>query len=414
MSPQFDIVVWGATGFTGQLVSKYIFEHYPDLSWAVAGRSESKLQKVVESLKSIERKGRRDLPEILIGNANDSVSVEDVVSQAKVVISCVGPYANYGEPVVAACVKHGANYVDITGESQFVQEMIDKYHEKAKAKGIKIISQCGFDSIPSDLGTYFLSKHVKKESKSGLWLVRAFVDASGAVSGGTIESAFGIVTQSLDDLKRLFLNPNYLYAKSERGGTENFTILDAPQFLPWFETDQWFGSAFNPLGWPNTLIVRRSNRFFKDTKEGAYGKEFHYQERLKTKFLGLIESFFIFFFFMFFGLLLSVKSLRNTIRSLLPAPGQGPSEKVMNNGYFKVLLVGHTENGKTVKARVSLANHDPGYKGTALMLAESGLCLALDTDKLGKESGCLTPAFAMGETLITRLMKAGLKFEILK
>ena len=402
-SREFDIIVWGATGFTGKLVAKYLHERqrHTGASWAIAGRSESKLQAIKDEL------GLGEQVPILLADSHDRASLDALVKRAKVICTTVGPYALYGSELVAACVEHGTDYCDLTGEVHWVRRMIDAHHERAQQTGARVVHFCGFDSIPSDLGTLMLQRaaleqHGRPCSRVTYYMMRA----SGGFSGGTIASMVNSVELFArePELRRIVGDPYALNPPSARKGPDGKDAL-SPAY------DQTLGAWTGPfvMAPVNTRVVRRSNALLDD----LYGRDFRYQEVTRTgsgpsgalkagAFTGGLTAFFA---------ALSVPALRSLlVRHVLPKPGQGPSPEAIERGFFEVLLIGQLPGGATMRARVG-ASKDPGYGATAIMLSEAALGLALDKP-LSRRGGVLTPASALGMPLVDRLRRAGMTFTL--
>ncbi len=382
-------------------MKKYGVGETSQIRWAIAGRNRKKLQKVRSDLK-IQNKD--ELP-ILNGNSFDIESLKLITNETSVILSTVGPYLKYGITLVESCVMTKTHYCDLTGEIPFIHKSIEKLHDSAVAAKVKIVHSCGFDSIPSDLGVFMLQNEAIKELGKPLNSVRLYVKKiKGGVSGGTIASMLGLIVKAKDKfIGKILKNPYSLYPKEVPLGPKQPDLKK----IEWDETYQrWIGPFI--MSRFNSAIVRRTNALMKFT----YGKDFIYDEvttypkvpfsRIKAEINRIGLGIIIFCFYFRFPRWI----LKNT---LLPKPGEGPSEKARVNGYFILDLIG-TEKNKNFKVNISCKS-DPGYSGTALMIAESALCLALDMDILPQNHGILTPATAMGKTLIKRLTKAGMKFK---
>ena len=382
----FDVVIYGATGFTGKLVVEYMQEKYgkdEGISWAIAGRSEEKLNSVREELKV-----GSNVPQLLV-DSNDTDSIASMAQQTKCVLTTVGPYQLYGANILQQCVVHGVDYVDLCGEPGWMHEMINEHAEQAKETGARIVFSCGFDSIPFDLGVYFLQKEVIAQHGHPASNVRGRVRAmNGEFSGGTAAS-LGATMASLKEKPELFevlVNPFAL----SNGFTGPEQAQDSkPIYDEKLET--WVAPFFMaPI---NTKNVHRSNALM----DHLYGEDFCYNEmwiqgpgeegKAAAEFVG------------------SMNPLADA-----PAPGEGPSKESRENGNYDVLFCADLNDGSSLHASVS-GDMDPGYGSTSKMIAESALCLVNDCAELG--GGIYTPAPAMGEKLITRLQaNAGLTFKI--
>ena len=382
----FDVVIYGATGFTGKLVVEYMQEKYgkdEGISWGIAGRSEEKLNSVREELKV-----GSNVPQLLV-DSNDTDSIASMVQQTKCVLTTVGPYQLYGANILQQCVVHGVDYVDLCGEPGWMHEMINEHAEQAKETGARIVFSCGFDSIPFDLGVYFLQKEVIAQHGHPASNVRGRVrEMNGEFSGGTAAS-LGATMASLKEKPELFevlVNPFAL----SNGFTGPEQAQDSkPIYDEKLET--WVAPFFMaPI---NTKNVHRSNALM----DHLYGEDFCYNEmwiqgpgeegKTAAEFVG------------------SMNPLADA-----PAPGEGPSKESRENGNYDVLFCADLNDGSSLHASVS-GDMDPGYGSTSKMIAESALCLVNDWAELG--GGIYTPAPAMGEKLITRLQaNAGLTFKI--
>ncbi|UYP20862.1 saccharopine dehydrogenase NADP-binding domain-containing protein [Rhodococcus sp. Z13] len=402
-SRDLDIVVYGATGFVGRLTAAYLAEHLPaGVAVGLAGRTRSKLEKLAAELGVDWRIAEAD--------ADDPASLTALAESTRVVISTVGPYARYGMPLVQACAEAGTDYVDLTGEVLFHRESIDRFDETARRTGARIVHSCGFDSIPSDLGVHALYRAAAADG-TGPLLDTTFVLSAfrGGVSGGTIDS----LRQQLDvvrkdaDARRLAARPYSLSPDPSKepdlGRQSDLVMLDGKAISPELKGR----TAPFVMATYNTRIVRRSNAL----RDWAYGRRFRYREvvgvgssPLSPLFAGLVGA----------GTAALAAGLmfpptRFVLDRLLPKPGEGPSEKVRENGFFIADLYTTTESGARYTARFA-AKGDPGYKATAVMLAESALSLAVGGAELHAGGGVLTPAVAFGDVLTDRLRAAG--FEI--
>ncbi len=408
---EFDIVVWGATGFTGRLVAEYLARTQDThrARWALAGRDRAKLEEVRKGL-AARVPACAELP-LLMADAKDAASLDALVARTRVVCTTVGPYARYGNELVAACVRAGTDYCDLTGEVQWMRRMIDAHHEQARASGARIVHTCGFDSIPSDLGVLMMQEHMRQEYGGHLGSVRLYMGPMrGGASGGTVAS----LLQALDEVaadrsvRRVLLNPHALDPDpTQRGpGERDLTSVRYSE-----ELGQWTGPFF--MASVNTRVVRRSHallgypwgRDFRYSEVASYGRGAKGLARATSMTVGLGG---------FFGAV-QVKPLRKLLESkVLPAPGQGPSAEEREKGFFEATLLGEGKSPRAgrevrLKGRVA-AKGDPGYAATARMLAESALCLAFDG--VEAKGGVLTPASSMGMKLVERLRRAGMTFEV--
>jgi short subunit dehydrogenase-like uncharacterized protein len=406
----FDVVLFGATGFTGKLVARYLAKHAPanGVRWGIAGRSLDKL----ESLRS--ELGLANLP-LYVADSNDTPALEQLASTTHVVATTVGPYAKYGIPLAGACARAGTSYCDLAGEPSFIRPVIDQFHDTAAKTRARIVPASGYDSIPSDLGAYLAWDHARRRHGDGLSWVKLFTGRiKGAASGGTIASMFGVVDAAKQnrDVRRLLLDTHGLDPN--------------PHLAPRdpFEDDQRgvrFDDAIGRWTAPfvmasvNSRIVRRSHALFREgeSKEG-YGPNFRYHEAMSFRAgpQGLLKASAV-----TLGLggaltAAAIPPVRAVLeRFVLPRPGDGPTQHEMDSGHFEMLIVAETESGKRLVGRVA-GTSDPGYGETAKMLSEAAMCLAKDRGQLAERFGVLTPATAMGMRLIERLRAAGMTFDI--
>ncbi|GAA1854409.1 saccharopine dehydrogenase family protein [Actinomadura bangladeshensis] len=383
----YDIVLFGATGFTGALTAEYLAEHAdPGTRWALAGRNEAKLAAVRDRLVKIDP-ACAGLP-LLHADTTDAASIDAIAESARVVITTVGPYVKYGEPLVAACARAGTDYVDITGEPTFVDRMYVKYHREAVRSGARIVHACGFDSIPHDLGAYFTVKQLPE----GVPLhVEGFVRVRGAASGGTLHSAVGI----FGDAAGMICAERERRRMEDRPAGRKVRISRAPA------PKARVGDGWTlPLPTIDPQIVTRSAAALD-----RYGPDFSYGHFVAVKRLPSAAA-----LATGFGALTALAALPPTRRLLLriSSPGDGPSQARRDRNWFSVKFAGEG-GGKRVVTEV--AGGDPGYTETAKMLAESALCLA--HDDLPETSGQVTTAAAMGDALIARLVRAGMTFRVL-
>ena len=380
-----DLLLFGATGFTGALTAEYLAQHGPSgLRWALAGRNMVKLETVRARLAAIDP-ALADL-ELVQVELDDSAALADVVARARVVVTTVGPYQQHGEPLVAACAEAGVDYVDITGEPEFVDRMFVAHHETAERSGARIVHACGFDSIPHDLGAYYT---VRQLGAAGPVRMRGVVRAAGTPSGGTFHSAVGAFARArqmrdaAQQRKRLQPRPE---------GRRSRAVAGRPQ------RDSLLGYWLVPLPTIDPAVVARSGAALE-----AYGPDFTYSHYVGTKTLryaagGALGAGAL-------GVAAQIPPLRNLLLSRVKQ-GEGPDESRRAKSWFTVDFVAEAGE-RTLHTRVS--GSDPGYGETAKMLAESALCLAFDDNP--QTSGSVTTAEAMGDNLIDRLVAAGIRFE---
>ncbi|TQL70459.1 short subunit dehydrogenase-like uncharacterized protein [Nocardioides albertanoniae] len=386
-SRDLDIVLFGATGFTGGLVAGYLAEHAPDgLRWALAGRSPERLAGVRDSL------GSADV-ELIEADVNDSASLATLAARARVVITTVGPYLEFGEPLVKACAEAGADYVDLTGEPEFVDRMFVKYDAVARANGARIVHACGFDSIPHDLGAYFTVRELAARGEITEPLaMKGIVRSNATFSGGTFHSALGQISR-----------PREMAAASrERRALEERPVGRRSRAAkPSLGRERELGYWLLPLPTIDPFIVARSGAALE-----AYGPAFSYSHFAGTKTLkyavgGVVGVSGL-------ALALQVPPLRAKIGERVKQ-GSGPSQGRREKSWFSVDFVGESGD-RRIHTKVS--GGDPGYSETSKMLAESALCLAFDS--LPETAGSVTTAVAMGDALLTRLQAAGMRFEVVE
>ena len=383
-----DVVVFGATGFTGGLTAEYLAAHAPEsTSWALAGRNPAKLEATRARLANINP-ACAEL-DLLQADVDDPPSLRELAESTKVVISTVGPYIRYGEPLVAACAAAGTDYVDLTGEPEFVDEMWLRYHEQAEASGARLVHSCGFDSIPYDLGALFTVQQLPENVPISL---EGYVRVGGSFSGGTYHSAILIMSR-LREGRRV---------ARERRERESRPADRRVKGAPGKPHHSDFGGGWAvPFPTIDPQTVLRSARALD-----RYGPDFSYSHYLVQKQLPVLIG-------MTAGAaaVIALAQLPPTRDLLLKLkdPGEGPSEDQRAKSRFTVRFAARA-NGTRLRNEVS--GGDPGYGETSKMLAESALCLA--HDELPQLSGQLTPAVAMGDKLIARLRDAGIEFKTLE
>ena len=400
----YDLIVYGASGFTGRLVAEHLLGTYGatgEVRWAMAGRSTGELAEVRDLIG-----GPSNLP-LLAADASDPASLKTMAESAKVIISTVGPYQLYGEGLVAACAAAGTDYVDLCGEPAWMAAMINKYGGAAQASGARIVFSCGFDSIPFDLGVFFLEQQARARFGVPATRVRGRVrKMKGTFSGGTAASLLATVEAAAREpairktLSDPFaLTPGFVGA-AQPSGNEVFED---------FATGSWVAPFM--MAMINTKAVHRSNQLLNY----AYGRDFVYDEMMMTgsgpagekraKALARREA--------VQNALIGFAPTRALIRHfVLPKPGQGPSRAARDAGFYDILLIGETCDGRSLRVSV-MGDKDPGYGSTSKMIAESGICLAHDVSHDAVGGGFWTTASAMGEPLVGRLQaKAGLTFTL--
>ena len=402
---ELDVVLFGATSFVGRLCAEYLVRAAPpEARIGLAGRSLARLSDLQASLG-----GRAADWPLLVADTTDQESLTVLAASTRVLATTVGPYRRYGLGVVEACATAGTHYADLNGEVLFMRDAIDRFDALAKESGARVVHSCGFDSIPSDLGVLALHEAVERDGAGQLQDTTLVVRAmKGGPSGGTIASLQGTVddARSSPELARLLADP---YALSPDRDAE--PRLGPEPDLRGVQNDHELGMWVGPfiMGSINTRAVRRSNAL----QDWAYGPRFRYREVMgfgsgpvAALQAGAIAG--------GAGALLaglSIAPARAVLDRVLPSPGEGPSEKQREQGFFRIEIHTRTSDGTRYLCRVG-AQGDPGYKATAVMFGESSLSLALDGDRLPQRAGVLTPATAIGNTLIERLRTAGHTLEV--
>ncbi|MBU8811089.1 saccharopine dehydrogenase family protein [Mycolicibacterium goodii] len=407
---EFDLVLYGATGFAGKLTAQYLANAAGGARIALAGRSADKLQAARATLGG----GAADWP-LVIADADNPSTLSDMAARTRVVVTTVGPYTRYGLPLVAACAAAGTDYADLTGETMFIRDSIDRCHEQAAANGARIVHSCGFDSVPSDLTVYALYRRVVADGAGALvdtdLVLRSF---AGGVSGGTAASMIEVLrTSSTDPGARAAMTDPYTLSpdrarEPELGDQPDVRWRRGAEIAP--ELAGYWTGAF-AMAAPNSRIVRRSNALL----DYAYGRKFAYTEQMSCGRSPVAPV---------AAALLTASNAATLglggrhldkippglLDRVLPKPGTGPSERTRERGHYRVETYTTTTSGRRYVATMAQQG-DPGYKATAVLLGECGLALALDRDKLSDLRGVLTPAAAMGDALLTRLPAAGVVLE---
>lgn len=392
---KYDIVIFGATGFVGQIIYKYLQQNYADLKLAIAGRNHAKLKQIAATFNS----------DCIVADANDPVALKKLAQSTKLVISTVGPYAVYGANMVAACATQGTDYCDLTGEVHFVEKMINRHWQQAAQSGARIIHCCGFDSVPSDIGVFYLQQLARQKYALPCTSVHnRVVYAKGGASGGTVASIINLLRQASGDAKlRHKLNNPYLLASAGQLAPNSASVKQRQHKTANYDAhcQQWTAPFIMEV--INSRIVHRSNAL----QNYPYGKCFRYDEAVLTgksaagRFRALALTAAIYSF----AVAAVVPPTRWLMeQTFLPKSGSGPSEAQQQNGGFKYRMRGFTENNQQQLLEIS-ATGDPGYSATAKMIAQAALCLLKDypRDQLG--GGFWTPASAMGAKYLARLEK---------
>ena len=407
-----DVVVFGATSFVGQILARYLLEKFGldgKLHWAAAGRSLPKLEAMRESL----GKGADKL-HLLQADAGDEASLQKLCRSARVVVSTVGPYALYGEPLVRVCAESGTDYCDLTGEVQWMRRMIHGYEKKAQASGARIVHNCGFDSIPSDLGVHYLQQQARERFGQHCTTVKMRVRTMrGGFSGGTVASVLNVLQEVKANpaLRKELADPYSICPRVDDKGSGKRVRQANVGFA---EYDPDFNAWIAPfvMSAVNTRVVHRTNALLHD----AYGPEFRYDEAVLTGrgLRGRLAATALsagLGAFMVAGSIGTVRSLLE--KHVLPAPGEGPSPDAQLKGGFDLRFLGRTKSGDALRTRVT-GDRDPGYGSTAKMLGQAAACLASDISKIQVAGGFWTPAAIFGDRIVERLQAhAGLTFAVL-
>ena len=390
----FDVVLWGATGFTGRHLVQAFDESAPaGLRWAIGGRDEERLEAL--------RQGLRHEVGIVLGDALDADAMRALAHRTNVVVSTVGPYARYGTPLVAACVEAGTHYADVTGETLWMRSSIDAFHELARETGSRIVHACGFDSVPSDLGLWSLQRTAIERFGAPCDTVdHVFGPLEGGLGGGTVASAFAVLETAATDpyAREALTDPNLLAP----GATAAPSVDD-----PWWpQRDRALGCWTAPFAMAavNTRVVRRSAMLL----DAPWRETARYRERWRAPHwpaalgVGIATR--------AAPVALAWPPLRRWLRARLPAAGQGPSDTVLARGAFRSALIGrYDDRDETLTVTIS-ADRDPGYGATVRMLREVGLALADGT--LDAPGGVHTPASVGAERLLARMPQAGVLFDV--
>jgi short subunit dehydrogenase-like uncharacterized protein len=397
---ELDVVLFGATGFVGKLTAEYLARAAPgDARIGLAGRSQAKLERTREEL------GARAAGwPLIVADSENAAALAELAARTTAVATTVGPYRRHGIALVEACAAAGTHYADLTGETLFMRETIDRFDAVARGSGARIVHTCGFDSIPSDIGVLVLHEAAGELTDTTLVVRRI----KGGVSGGTLASLKGTVDDVKKDrsLARVLADP---YALSPDRDAEP-TLGDEAD-LRGAEHSEELGTWFGPfvMASVNTRVVRRSNAL----QDWAYGRRFRYREVMafgpglagRAKALGVGGG------MAALAVGFALPPSRLVLDRVLPAPGEGPKEELVRRGFFVIEIHARTPAGGRWACRVE-AQGDPGYGATSVMLGEAALCLGLDGDRLPDRGGVLTPATAMGTTLADRLRAAGQTFDV--
>ena len=390
MDKKYEIIVYGATGFTGQICCKYLRDNYKDLVWAMAGRNKEKLDQIKSDF-NLEC-------DVIVADGADLEALRSLTSQTKVVLSTAGPFARYGSLLVQACVENATHYTDITGENHWVKGLIDKHHEEAASKGTRIIPSCGYDSIPSDIGALFtISQFNKPVSR-----VDVYQEALGGASGGTTETMFTMDGLSKEMRDPFVLNPEDTVSEEQREKSKDGFSIEQVEGI-----DGWAGMGLMAVA--NTRVVRRSAALMEQNQK-PYGNNFTFGEHglFSTKRMARLASYGLLMVFIVIS-----TPIKHLFRPFLKKPGEGPSQEQQDNGWVRSTFVAFSEDGER-KVCSMYGSGDPGYKSTAKLVCESAIALAQSNDLPGgnEYGGVLTSAVGLGEVLIDRLKNAGIEFKV--
>ena len=408
---EYDLVIMGATGFTGKLVVEYLIENYgvenEEFTWAIAGRDKNKLEKLRSSFKYIDSNSNK-IPRFVV-DSHDTNSLDKMTSISRLVMSTVGPYLKFGEALVESCVKNGTHYCDLTGEVPFIRRSIDAFDIKAKKNNCRIVHSCGFDSVPSDIGVLLLQMDSLKRFDKPCDEVNLYVRSiRGGLSGGTIDSMISIFKYmgSNPGHRKLLKSP---FSLNPRESLKNNTWQPILKSVKWDDDIQRWLCPFIMAGF-NSRIVMRTNAI----TDYRYGIDFKYSEvsSYKKGLSGFLKAVVMFIGLVLIQISLKVRPLLWFLRKFfLPSPGEGPSKEIRDNGFFKLEIIGSMDNIKKIRLTVT-GEGDPGYSATARMITESALSILLNQDRIPKVSGVLTPAAGIGVVLAERLNDKGFNFSI--
>ncbi len=397
----FDVIVYGATGFVGRQTARYIADRATGLRWAIAGRSAPRLD-------ALRRELGRASPGVVVADAGDAAALDALAARARVVLSTAGPFARFGSELVAACVRHGTHYVDITGETPWVRQMIDRHHVAAATSGTRIVPGCGFDSVPSDLGAWLIARSLWQRHGERCASVKACFSMRGGLNGGTAASALGALD---DEAAQAQFDDAFLLNPSGTVPADAASHRDPVGALHDSDFDAWLAPFV--MGPINSRVVRRSAALLAGG--GPFAPDFRYQEFARV---GRGAGAALAASALAIGLAagrsaLAFAPLRRVAAHFVPAPGEGPTEQAMDGGSFRCELVGVGERGTVQRGRIA-GRGDPGNRATTIFVCESALALALDARRLpggAHWGGVLTPATALGAVLAERLRAAGMTIE---
>ena len=402
----YDVVLYGATGFVGRLTVGYFAERAPrDLvRWAIAGRDRPKL----EAVKAMAGEGARNA-DVLVADGHDQEALDAIVSRTRIILSTTGPFALYGDRLVDACVRFRTHYADITGETAWVRRLVERHHDRAAADGTRIIPFCGFDSVPSDLGAYLVVRHAQRHLGVPCGEVKAYFQMQGGFNGGTLATV--LHTHDSGQARALgdpyLLNPPGARSPQDVSRAQDVSAI---RYDP--DIGAWTGPFF--MAPVNTRVVRRSAALYGQW-HAPYGPDFSYQEYLKyDPPLARLKAYAVTSGVGLFQAGLHRRATRRVLKALLPRPGTGPSERTMAEGWFSCALLGRAADGRRVHG-VIRHQGDPSNRATVQFVCESALGLCLNAEALpggAARGGVLTPATALGDVLADRLREAGTRIAV--
>lgn len=402
MAKKYDVILYGASGFTGKQTVRYFMENAPtNLKWAIAGRNAKKLTEVRDEispkLKSID---------IIEADSQDWIAIQKLIESTRLVLTTAGPYNLYGKNILASAAELGVDYVDITGETAFIRSMMDTHEDIAKKSGAKLIPFSGFDSVPSDLGVFIAVQHLKEKWNTTTDSIRGAFSMKGSFNGGTLLSMINILEFG-DWIK---MSDPAILIRSEIGGVRLSPDLHKATLDK--TLNRWLAPFMMAI--INTRVVNRSAVLFNDYGQ-PYGPQFSYSEHHNiSDSWNPIPAYVMAKGFMLFQSLGKIGPFRELLRKLGPSASEGPSEESMNNGYYRIDVIAKGTNGKKVIAELS-GTGDPGNRATVLFACESALALATQRDSLPggkKRSGFLTPSTGLGNVLIARLKAKGVTIQV--
>ncbi|MFO0727828.1 MAG: saccharopine dehydrogenase NADP-binding domain-containing protein [Myxococcota bacterium] len=390
----FDLVIYGATGFTGRQAARYLDRtNPPGLRWAIAGRSREKLE---------DLRKRLGTPEVglIIADASDPASLRSMAEATTAVVSTVGPFRRYGTPLVEACIDAQTHYADITGETPWVRGLIDRLEDKAKTRGVRLVPFSGYDSMPSDLGTFAIAEHTRASRGVGLRRVEAFHSARGGFNGGTLATLLDSVQEGRLIFDPWLLSPGFVPTQAARS-------LDRdPREVRYHERARTWTAPF-VMSMINTRVVRRSAALFSAQGQ-PYGADFAYQEYWGTR--SRLSAYAVLGTVGLLGATVQTSAGRSLVEMIGPKPGEGPSEEAMDAGRFTCRYLAEAEDGSIVSATMRGIG-DPGNRSTVRFLIEAGILLS-ETPIAPEHGGFLTPATAFGRRILERCAAHGLSFAL--